>query len=291
MKIIDNPSSHKALLLLLIVPLLWGLTFPAIKIAAPYISAEYFVVLRSLLAAVTLLPFTYFKLTTLSKRRVVDGLVLGALNGATLVCQTIGLKYLDPASSAFITGIGVIMVPFLLPLFNLGKPRLLNIFCSLMCLLGLHILTGALYPENLKGIFWTVGCATFYAIFVVYLQKINPRKEEVSALAFYQVIGTILLASVLALPQPMHIVFNQETCLSLFFCGCTTSVVLILQTRYQKFVAAPQVILIYSLEALFAAFFSYLMIGEVFSLRFMIGGIVMLGSILLNELGRPNVLT
>src|SRR3990167_468545 len=102
-------SSHsKALLLLLIVPLLWGLTFPVIKIAAPYINAEYFVVLRSLLAMVTLMPFTYFQITTLSKRRMAEGLLLGALNGASLVCQTIGLKYLDPASSPFITGIGVI---------------------------------------------------------------------------------------------------------------------------------------------------------------------------------------
>lgn len=276
---------YKAFLILLLIPILWGFTFPLIKMASPYMSAESFVALRCLLAMLALLPFVFLCLFSLSKQKILQGLILGFINGANIVCQTIGLKTLDPASSAFITGIGVIFVPFLSPLFRLKKPTTINYLCSLLCLLGLYVLTGARLHQNMSGVLWTVGCAFFYALFVVYLQKIKPNKNDVTLFAFYQIAGACVLASLLNWHTGFHMEFNLITMSALLFCGViATTLVVILQTRYQQYVSANQVILIYSLEALFASLFSYLLIQEHFTFRFFMGGIIMVGSIILNEL-------
>lgn len=281
---------HKSLLVLLSIPLLWGLTFPLIKMASFYMNAESFIASRCVLALLALLPFVLLRLFILSKQQVFHGLILGVLNGANIACQTVGLKTLDPASSAFISGMGVVFVPFLAPLFGLKKPTRLNYFCSFLCLLGLYILTGAHLAQNVVGVSWTLGCALFYALFVVYLQKAKPSNEEVLVFAFYQILGAALLGIVLSVHLGFHLVVNGVTASALIFCGViTTTLVIILQTQYQRYVPATQVILIYALEALFASLFSYFLVREHFSLRFILGGIVMIGSILLNEL-RPKIL-
>ncbi len=275
----------KSLLILMLIPALWGLTFPLIKMASTYINAETFVTIRCSLAALTLLPFVFSKLFTLSKQRILQSLLLGILNGANLICQTLGLKTLDPASSAFITGTGIIIVPFLLPLFNLGKLRTRNFIYSILCLIGLYILTGTALKQNLIGILWTLGCAFFYALFVVYLQKIKPEKNEVLILSFYQIIGSLGLASLFTFHTTSPLTLNMITITALIFCGViTTSLILILQTRYQQYIPATQAILIYSLEALFASLFSFLLMGTHLSLKFLFGGLLMISSIILNEL-------
>lgn len=278
------PTHIKALFILLLIPIIWGLTFPIIKMALPYINAELFVAIRCLLAILSLLPFIAKRLFKISKKSILQGLILGALTGATFISQTQGLKTLDPASSAFITGIGVIFVPFLLPLFGLGKPKFIHYICALLFLLGLYILTGASLNQNLIGVLWTLACAFFYAVFVVYLQKVKPNKDEVLVLAFYQVIASFLLASLVSVNTSFHIVLNLYTIGALLFCGViATSFIVILQTRYQQYVPANQVILIYSLEALFASLFSYFIIHEQLTMRLLIGGAMMLSSVLINE--------
>jgi len=279
-----SATHTRALLIILMIPVLWGLTFPFIKMALPYTNAESFVAIRCFLATIALLPFTAKYLFKLSKKRILQGTLLGIFNGASFICQTIGLKTLDPASSAFITGMCVLFVPFLLPLFKLGRPRLINYCCSFIFLFGLYVLTGAELNQNVIGVLWTLACALFYALFVVYLQKINPEKDEVLVLAFYQVAASFVLASLLTVHSSLHIVFNLLTISTLVFCGViTTSLVVVLQTRYQQYVPSNQVILIYSLEALFASLFSYLLIDEHFTMRLVIGGGIMLVSILINE--------
>jgi len=126
-----------ALLILMLVPMLWGLSLPLVKMASAYMRAEVFVTIRFLLAAFSLLPWVLMKLGGLSKKRISQAFLLGVLNGACLICQTIGIKTLDAASSAFIADLAVLIVPFLLPVFQLGMLRLLNIVCALLCLLGL----------------------------------------------------------------------------------------------------------------------------------------------------------
>jgi len=138
-------------------------------------------------------------------------------------------------------------------------------------------------------VLWTLACAFFYALFVVYLQKVKPKKHEVLLFSFYQIIGSGIFASFLLLPTIPHSIFNMTTIVALGFCRiCATALVLILQARYQQYVPATQVMFIYSLEALFAALFSFILLHEHFSLQSLCGGLLMLASIVLNELYAQN---
>lgn len=273
----------KSLLILLFIPMIWGLTFPLIKMATPYINSPAFVAVRFALAIVALLPFVLSRLFVISMRRMLQALLLGVLNAACLICQMIGLETLDVPSSAFITSTAVIIVPFLLPLFHLGKIRLLNIFCSALCLLGLYILTRATLHQNITGVLWTLLCGLFYALFVVYLQKIQPQQHEVLLLAFYQMLGSVILASLFLHSSTMHITFNFISIMALGFCSIiATTFILILQTRYQQNVPAAEVMLLYALESIFASLFSFLLLHQPITLNIILGGLLIISSIWVN---------
>jgi len=118
------------------------------------------------------------------------------------------------------------------------------------------------------------------------LQKIKLQKQGVIILAFYQIIGASILACCLSLTTHAHshLELHPIAVPALIFCGIVaTSVVLILQTRYQQYVPATQAVLIYALELVFAGIFSFLIVGEHFTWRLVVGGTVIFFSILLNE--------
>ena len=135
----------KAYLILLTVPVMWGITFPLMhRIVADY-APSLFVFWRFMLAALIMSPLF---ISAIIKRRlkwgdVRYGLILGLLNSGSFVLQAMSLKYMDSSRAAFLTGINVVMVPFLLPLFKMGRPKAIEIIAALFCLWGIYLISGA----------------------------------------------------------------------------------------------------------------------------------------------------
>src|SRR3989338_5306782 len=101
---------------LFIVAVLWGGTFPFIRDAMQSTDPYWFVGIRCLLAALVLVPFVWPLLKQTDRQVLIGGAILGALNAAIYIFQTLGLRTISSGTSAFITGMSVVFVPFLLPL-------------------------------------------------------------------------------------------------------------------------------------------------------------------------------
>ena len=110
----------QAVIALFIMTFLWGLTFPFIHEAVHDINTPLFVIIRFFIASIILLPFVITRLKYTTYQLLLNALILGIFSGFTYVSQSIGLETISVTHSAFITGLFIIFVPFLSPLFKVG---------------------------------------------------------------------------------------------------------------------------------------------------------------------------
>jgi drug/metabolite transporter (DMT)-like permease len=99
----------RGILALLLVTLVWGTTFPAMKDLTAYFSPVWIVLVRFALAALLLSPFLW------RGRRddILSGVVLGLLLFFCYLFQVEGLALTSSNRNAFISGLSVLVVPLL----------------------------------------------------------------------------------------------------------------------------------------------------------------------------------
>lgn len=272
-------------LILVVVTAMWGLTFPLIENAVSLVSPGFFVAIRMLIALLSVLPLLFFYWRETTKFLLWGSLALGLLNTATYIFQSEGLLTIPSSRSAFITGINVVLVPILMPLFGLGRPDRIAMVSVLICLAGLYILTG----HNLQGLsigdLWTFGCAVTYALFVIIMQIMSARVKNHSLLCFYQILFSIPLALPFVGPMNFSAIMQGPVVMALIFCSLfATSLAIYLQARVQQYTTATNTALIFTLEPVFATIFAYYINGAAITLDTIIGGILIIFSILLREI-------
>lgn len=275
-------ASHCANLYILLVTIFFGLTFPLIKEAIAYVDPSSFVFVRFLLSALVLLPFILRSFSPWSHTVLAAGLALGLLNCGTYIFQTIGLQTIDASRSAFITSTCVVMVPLFLPLFGLGFPKKIDCIGALLSLLGVYIITGAHFSGLKSGDFWTLACAATYALSVVCIQWVTPKIKHYSLLTFYQIVFTVPVAFIASSDNHFTGLLHPQVMIALLFCGVfATSLALYLVMKYQQHTTATQAALIYALEPVFASFFAYFINKEMIGLGTIMGGGLILISVIL----------
>ena len=80
-----------------------------------------------------------------------------------ITSQTVALNYIDAGRQAFITSTYVLFVPLLLWILKRIFPGVFTILASILCVIGMHFLTGGLNGNINTGDILTLLCAVFYA--------------------------------------------------------------------------------------------------------------------------------
>lgn len=277
--------SSKANLYLALATLMWGITFPITRNALTEVDPFVFVSVRFVIATLVLLPMAYTLFYKTTKPMLLGCLIIGMLNAAAYLCQTIGLETVSSARAAFITGASVILVPFLSPLFGLGKPSVLDIVCALIGFLGLYVLTGMNHFHLSSGDLWVFVGALSFSIEITYLQRLTQAIEHYKLLAFYQLLFTVPFVALLAEGHNFGFVFQPKALIGILFCAVfATSLAFYLQNKYQKFTSAPKAALIFALEPVFASIFGFLINRELLAKSTIYGGMLLLFSLALPSL-------
>src|SRR5438128_2276696 len=99
----------RGILALLVVTLVWGTTFPAMKDLTAYFSPVWIIFLRFALAGLLLVPF----LRGSRRDDIVAGAQLGLILFFCYAFQVEGLALTSSNRNAFITGLNVLVVPLL----------------------------------------------------------------------------------------------------------------------------------------------------------------------------------
>lgn len=270
---------------LLLITICWGITFPLLHSAVVHLSPAALVFERFSLASFLVFFLVVGKLSRTNMLVLLSGLLLGILNVGAYLSQTISLETISASRCAFLTGISVLLVPFLSPLFRLGSPKVAHWLGSLICLIGLYLLTGAQVKGLSIGDMWGISCAVCVAFAIVVTQWISGYTKEYLLLTFYQLLLTALLSSLCFIHNPLLINWHINVMLTVIFCAVfATALTLFLQMKCQQHTSVIKAALIFSLEPVFASLFDFLLNHHVLSTQEMIGGLLILVSIIVPEI-------
>ncbi|WP_150464075.1 DMT family transporter [Francisella sp. XLW-1] len=282
---------RKAVFALFIVTILWGTTFPLVKISLEYVSPGLFVAFRLGLSCLLFLPLILRAKFHNKLYLLKVGAIFGSLEGMSFYFQTQGLYTVSSSVSAFLTALSVIMIPFIGSLFKVDRLTIYGMVASGVSLLGIYALSGASFDNFTIGYLWSVLCALMYAVSVVYLSY-ETRKDHRSE-AFKDLRLLIILQVAFGIPMPlitdvssfMYLHFNYILVIAIVFCSISTITCYYLQNTYQKHLSMSQVAVIFSFEPIFATIFGKLINDEKIYLSTIIGGSLILVSYFIIEIG------
>ena len=115
----------RAIVVLVVVTAIWGVTFVQVKGAVALYPLFAFLALRFAIASCTLAPPGLRRMHTLGARGIRAGALAGSLTAAGYLLQTAGLQRTSISSAGFITGLYVVLTPLIvLALFRVRSSGL-----------------------------------------------------------------------------------------------------------------------------------------------------------------------
>lgn len=299
-------KARRAEFALFLVVVVWGATFVSVQKAIEEIPVHSFHVLRFGVASVILLPLLLLRRMRQKQPAKGDPRILwkaGLLTGLSLwlgyTCQTTGLLYTTPAHSGFLTGLSVVVVPPLALLFLKEKMNRDVITGVLLAAAGLGLMTFggeaqlADPPANLdivRGDMISFGCTIAFAFQIIFKAR---YASKLSALALTTVeIGTVFVLSVIAALTLEEIPDYSNLSMTVWGAVALTGVLataaaFLIQTWAQKSTTAVSTAVVFAMEPVMAALFSWWLIGELLSWTAATGGVLMIAGMLVAELGLP----
>ena len=268
----EAPGQRKvAIAALLVVTSVWGATFIWMKQALNELQPEIeaygsnrvvgvLVAARFAIAAlVMVIFFPKARAALRDKEQWKGGALLGGVMLVGFVTQMIGLDEINPAVSAFLTSLYVVFTALITILMTKSQPSRVLMFGVLLATFGAGFIQG---PPHLTwgfGEVMTVVCAVFFALHIIYTQRITQVMDPVGVTqTSFAVVALGAVAMVLLLGGGRSIeewrfifadgVFIPVLCLGIggsFFC-------LLLLNMYQRYLHPIQAAIIYALEPVWA---------------------------------------
>jgi drug/metabolite transporter (DMT)-like permease len=293
-------KKYSAEFILLFITLIWGATFTIIKIALVNVSLMVFITIRFSIATILLFPFFLKRYKKNQGEMLLSGLLLGVMYFLGFSTQTIGLKYTTATKSGFITGTFIIFTPIFQYIFEKKKPGKGNIIGVFLVLAGLILLSSKgnsildIFSEIGSGFnvgdFFTLLCAVFYAMYLVYLDIISKKCDYI-ILVFQQISTTAILGiiSIIILSgaglESIKFIYGGNLIFAFLYTSILATVLTTsLQTKYQKIITPTKAGIIFSFEPIFSALIAYYFISEKISSFSFIGGILIFTGLLAAEL-------
>lgn len=281
--------TYKAELILLLVTFSWGMSFPAIKISLRFVSPLLFVFIRFFITTVIFFLLVRKKLDFSNRQDIRNGFILGIFLFLGFAFQTMGLKYTTSAKSAFITGVNLVFIPFVQYFIIRSKPKKENLFGGLIVIIGLYILSEAYISIPNTGDFLTLICAVSFAFHIVLLNKFTTEFNFIN-LTFVQFFVMALLSLFFfavyenTIADEAFLNLNSDLVwLILYTSVFSTLISIFLVTKYQQRTTPVRAAIIYSMESIFAVFFSFLMLGDVLNFHQIFGAVIMFTGLLISE--------
>ena len=280
---------------LLLVAIIWGVTFVVVQNAISLLEPFTFNALRFLTAAILLicwlLLFKRSQFRLLSGKLLLSGMLLGFWLFIGYAFQTVGLLYTTSSKAGFLTGLSVILVPVLsLLLFRLRLSR--NAFAGILAATaGLFFLSVADVTVFNKGDFLVLICAFGFAMQIIHTWKL--AKSFPALLLTIVQLGTVsILSFIFAFvfedwKQAFNTgaTLNAEVITALLITGVlATALAFLIQTSVQTFTSPARVALIFATEPVFAAITGFIWAGDRLSANAFTGCLLIFAGMVLAEL-------
>lgn len=276
---------------MLLAALIWGAAFVAQKSAMEHMGPFTFSGTRFLMSIVVILPFVLKEMKEHAATAVApaDKWLIATVSivfFAGVNLQQMGIAGTNITNAGFLTALYVVFVPFMSLFVFKKRPRLIVWVAAPLCLLGVWLLGDASLSRLSAGDLLVILCAFFFALHVVLVAVVMlrvPRPLTMAATQYAVCAALSLLAA--AAFEDISLEAMREALPALLYAGIISGgIAYTLQIVAQQYTPASDAAIILSGEALFAALFGVLLMGDSLSPLAWTGCGVIFAAILLVEL-------
>ncbi len=273
----DSRRVYKADALLMLTALIWGTGFVAQHLGMDHVGPFTYNGVRFVLGVLLLLPLSVKQpspvpLSMLFKYGGWAGLIL--FFGASF--QQVGLVYTTAGKAGFITGLYVILVPFLGLFTGLHITR--NAWLgAVLATVGLYFLSVTeTIAINLGDLLILIG-ALFWAIHILFIGHIAPKVNTFQLAATQFAVCAMCSLTTAIVTESIVISNLYAATLPILYGGLlSVGVGFTLQVHAQRNAPETHAAIIFSLEAVFAALSGWIALDEQLSARELFGCVLML---------------
>jgi drug/metabolite transporter (DMT)-like permease len=251
-----------ALLALIAVTAVWGVTFVQVKDAVAIYPLFAFLAVRFAIATATLAVPGTRRVRTLGRDGFAAGALLGLLLAAGYAFQTAGLERTTVSSTGFITGMYVVLTPLIAVLLfrsPIGPPVWGGVLLSTV---GLTMLSGIDAGAAIGDLLVLAGAAV-YSLQIVLMERFAPRYDAIAFTLVEMAAAFVGLGVVALALGDVSVPRGWTVWGALLVTGVFASALAFLvQTWAQRRTSATRTALVFALEPVWAAFFGYTLDGD-----------------------------
>jgi drug/metabolite transporter (DMT)-like permease len=261
-------TRSRANLVLLLAGAMWGMGFVAQSSAMDAIGPMLFIALRFLVATLAMLPAAIIEGRRAGRQLSAPDwrnfVFIGALLFAGMAAQQIGLETTTVTNSGFLTGLYVVMVPFISVLLFRQWPHPAVWPAALAALTGIWLLSGGTIGALKIGDWLTMLCAFFWALQVIFIGRGASSAGRPVTLAVTQFAVCTAIAFACAVPlETISLDPVLKAAPEILYAGIFSGgIAFTLQAVGQRYTTAPQAAIFLSSESVFAALFGTIFLGE-----------------------------
>ena len=251
-----------ALVALVAVTAVWGVTFVQVKDAVAIYPLFAFLAVRFAIATATLAVPAAPRLRTLDRRGWGAGAVLGGLLAAGYVLQTAGLARTSVSNAGFITGLYVVFTPlFAIALFRIRLGAVVWAGVAI-ALAGLALLSGVGIGSPAGDALVLAGSAV-YSLQIALMERYAPRYDAVAFTLVEMLTAFVAFAVVAVALRELEVPRGWTVWGALLVTGIFASALgFLVQTWAQRRTSATRTALVFALEPVWAGFFGFALAGD-----------------------------
>ncbi|AIY90332.1 DMT family transporter [Geoglobus acetivorans] len=238
---------------LLAVALIWGATFPVVKVALEFMSPFAFNAVRFIFTGLLFLPF-------LRMNEIRAGIAIGSATFLGYAFQTAGLQYTTATNAGFITSVYIVITPILAFLLYRERVSPIEVVAVILAFAGIYLLSG--YSGFNYGDLLILLCAIAFALEIAmishYAKNLNPL-----SLAGWQVVAVGMFSALPAVFTTDRFALNSYVLFALLLTGLlATFIAKILQNYMQAHTKSVDAGIILSMEGVFSYMFAAVFLSE-----------------------------
>lgn len=275
---------------LFVVAIIWGSTFTANKIVLNTLTPMSLMAVRFTLAFVIMSVIFRKRFNGLKFNDLKGGILCGISLFLAFILQTYGLLYTDAGKQAFLSGAYVIAVPFLTWFAFKKKPSLKVYLGTIICFFGIALISlQSGFKIEFGDLLTLISSLFFAAQIVIAGYFVKSEDPAVMSTVQFGVMGGLSFATALLIGDYAFLSITKNifaiSSVSLIYLGVVgTAVAYYLQILCQKYANPTTTSIVLSLEAVFGSILAVVILGEVFTMKMILGAVAILVAILISEL-------
>ncbi|WP_267523956.1 DMT family transporter [Campylobacter sp. MG1] len=263
----------RAFLLLAFAAIVWGLSFKPTQWILETSGVYEYLFYRFFISAIVFFLITKKDILLHYKKTYFCGIITGICMGIAFVTQTLALPHTQSSSVAFLTGLSVIIVPFLNFIINKEKISIKAVLLSFIACIGMFFFSDANLNNFGIGEYFSIICAFFFGLLII-LNTRYLKDNDLNTFVFFQFLGCVILcflASIFLDKLSVSPIKNLDVFLYIVAAALVLTIFCFFAQNYaQKYLSAEKVAILLLLEPISAGILGYFY-GEIFTTLQIIG--------------------